>query len=97
MEKTTNFMNRIRTIARKNQFQYMVLENYAIPAVRFTPNDYWEKMEIRKNMDDLISTMDKNRIPWKLQNSLFYIGEKYDVRSYYVSDLCNMAYKRAYA
>ena len=54
-------------------------------------------MEIRKNMEDLISSMDKNRIPWKLQNSLFYIGEKYDVRSYYVSDLCNMAYKRAYA
>ena len=60
-------------------------------------NTEWEEMEIRKNMEDLISSMDKNRIPWKLQNSLFYIGEKYDVRSYYVSDLCNMAYKRAYA
>ena len=42
MERTTNFMNRIRTIARKNHFQYMVLENYAIPAVRFTPSDYWD-------------------------------------------------------
>lgn len=60
-------------------------------------NTEWEKMEIRKNMEDLISSMDKNRIPWKLQNSLFYIGEKYDVRSCYVSDLCNMAYNRAYA
>ena len=50
MERTTNFMNRIRTIARKNQFQYMVLENYAIPAVRFTPNDYWEKTEIVKKL-----------------------------------------------
>lgn len=46
MERTTNFINRIRTIARKNQFQYMVLDNYAIPAVRFTPSDYWEKSEI---------------------------------------------------
>ena len=50
MERTTNFMNRIRTIARKNQFQYMVLDNYAIPAVRFTPNDYWEKTEIVKKL-----------------------------------------------
>ena len=39
-------------------------------------NTEWEKMEIRKNMEDLISSMDKNRIPWKLQNSLFYIGGK---------------------
>lgn len=60
-------------------------------------NTEWEKMAIRKNMEDLISSMDKNRIPWKLQNSLFYIGEKYDVRSYYVGYLCNMAYKRVYA
>lgn len=59
-------------------------------------NTEWEKMEIRKNMEDLISSMDKNRIPWKLQNSLFYIGEKYDVRSHYISDLCEMAYSRAY-
>ena len=50
MERTTNFMNRIRTIARKNQFQYMIVENYAIPAVRFTPNDYWEKTEIVKKL-----------------------------------------------
>lgn len=50
MEKTTNFMNRIRTIAKKNQFQYMELDNYAIPAVRFTPSDYWEKTEIVKKL-----------------------------------------------
>ena len=50
MERTTNFMNRIRTIARKNQFQYMALDNYAIPAVRFTPSDYLEKMEIVKKL-----------------------------------------------
>ena len=50
MEKTTNFMNSVRTIARKNQFQYMVLDKYAIPAVRFTPSDYWEKMEIVKKL-----------------------------------------------
>ena len=50
MENTTNFMNSVRTIARKSQFQYMVLENYAIPAVRFTPSDYWEKMEIVKKL-----------------------------------------------
>ena len=50
MERTTNFMNRIRTIARKNQFQYITVENYAIPAVRFTPSDYWEKMEIVRKL-----------------------------------------------
>lgn len=56
-----------------------------------------EIVEIRKNMEDLISSMDKNRIPWKLQNSLFYIGEKYDVREWYIDTLCNMAYNRVYA
>ena len=60
-------------------------------------NTEWEEMEIRKNMEDLISSMDTNRIPCNLQNSLFYIGDKYEARSYYVSDLCNMAYKRVYA
>lgn len=50
MERTANFMNRIRTIARKNQFQYVILENYAIPAVRFAPSDHWEKMEIVKKL-----------------------------------------------
>lgn len=60
-------------------------------------NTEWEKMEIRKNMEDLISSMDKNGIPWKLQNSLFYVGENYDVRSCYVSDLCELAYSRACA
>lgn len=65
--------------------------------LRHQRNTEAEKMEIKKNMEDLISSMDKNRIPWKLQNSLFYIGEKYDVREYYISDLCNMAYNRVYA
>lgn len=60
-------------------------------------NTEWEKMEIRKNMEDLISAMDKNRIPWKLQNALFYVGENYDTRRYYIGDLCNIAYSRAYA
>ena len=50
MEKTTNVMNSVRTIARKNHFQYMTVENYAIPAVRFTPSDYWEKTEIVKKL-----------------------------------------------
>lgn len=60
-------------------------------------NTEGEKMEIRKNMEDLISSMDKNGIPWKLQNSLFYIGEKYDIRNHYISDICKEAYARAYA
>ena len=50
MERTVNFMSSVRVIARKNHFQYMALENYAIPAVRFTPSDYWEKMEVVKKL-----------------------------------------------
>lgn len=50
MEKTAKFINRIRIIARKNQFQYVVLDNYAIPAVRFMPSDRLEKMEIVKKL-----------------------------------------------
>lgn len=72
-----------------------VIVNLSI--LRHQQNTEAEKMEIRKNMEDLISSMDKNKIPWKLQNSLFYIGETYDVRKCYVDDLCNMAYNRVYA
>lgn len=60
-------------------------------------NTEWEKMEISKNMEDLISAMDKDRITWRLQNSLFYVGENYDTRSYYINDLCRLAYSCAYA
>ena len=46
-------------------------------------------------MDGLIEAMDRQRIPWRLQNALFYIGEKYDVRAWYLDQLLNMAQQRA--
>lgn len=38
-----------------------------------------EREAEHKNMDGLIEAMDRQRIPWRLQNALFYIGEHYDV------------------
>lgn len=54
-----------------------------------------EREEEHKNMDSLIEAMDRQRIPWRLQNALFYIGEKYDVRAWYLDQLLNMAQQRA--
>lgn len=54
-----------------------------------------EREEEHKNMDGLIEAMDRQRIPWRLQNALFYIGEKYDVRAWYLDQLLNMAQQRA--
>ena len=39
--------------------------------------------------------MDRQRIPWRLQNALFYIGEHYDVRAWYLDQLLHMAQQRA--
>lgn len=49
----------------------------------------------RRNMDELITMMDRQRIPWRLQNALFYIGENYDVRAWYLDQLLNLATVRA--
>lgn len=46
-------------------------------------------------MDGLIEAMDRQRIPWRLQNALFYIGEHYDVRAWYLDQLLHMAQQRA--
>lgn len=54
-----------------------------------------ERAEEHKNMDNLIEAMDRQRIPWRLQNALFYIGEKYDVRAWYLDQLLHMAQQRA--
>lgn len=54
-----------------------------------------EREAEHKNMDGLIEAMDRQRIPWRLQNALFYIGEKYDVRAWYLDQLLNMAQQRA--
>ena len=54
-----------------------------------------ERTEEHKNMEGLIEAMDRQRIPWRLQNALFYIGEKYDVRAWYLDQLLNMAQQRA--
>ena len=38
-----------------------------------------ERKAEHRNMDDLIEAMDRQRIPWKLQNALFYniLGTSY--------------------
>ena len=54
-----------------------------------------EREAEHKNMDGLIEAMDRQRIPWRLQNALFYIGEPYDVRAWYLDQLFHMAQQRA--
>ena len=54
-----------------------------------------EREAERRNMDELITMMDRQRIPWRLQNALFYIGENYDVREWYLDQLLNLATVRA--
>lgn len=49
---------------------------------------------LRADIDDLLTAADAAGIPWKLQNSLLYIGEKYDVRAWYIADLLRMACDR---
>lgn len=54
-----------------------------------------EREAERRNMGELISMMDRQRIPWRLQNALLYIGESYDVRAWYLDKLLNLATVRA--
>lgn len=51
-----------------------------------------EKRASRENMDDLIQQMDAARVPYSVQNSLFYIAQKIDVRSAYLSDMLRTAF-----
>ena len=53
-----------------------------------------EKRASRTNMDDLIQQMDAARVPYAVQNSLFYIAQKIDVRSAYLSDMLRAAFDR---
>lgn len=54
-----------------------------------------EREAERRNMNELITMMDRQRIPWRLQNALFYIGENYDVRAWYLDQLLKLAKDRA--
>lgn len=54
-----------------------------------------EREAEHRNMDELISMMDRQRIPWRLQNALLCIGENYDVRAWYLDQLLNLATARA--
>lgn len=58
---------------------------------RLTPS---EAEAAHAHMTDLLTAADRYNIPWSLQNSLLYIGEKYDVRAWYVDQLFTMAYER---
>lgn len=53
-----------------------------------------EREAERRNMNELITMMDRQRIPWRLQNALFYIGENYDVRAWYLDQLLKLATDR---
>lgn len=53
-----------------------------------------ERQECRANMDDLILQMDAARVPFKVQNSLFYIAQKMDIRVAYVADMLRIAFDR---
>ncbi len=55
-----------------------------------------ERDILRKNMDGLISDMDKLSVPFKVQNALFWAAERYDVRTFYLNDMLNFAYEKAY-
>lgn len=50
--------------------------------------------ELKRDIDDLLTAADAAQIPWKVQNSLLYIGEKYDVRAWYIADLIRIALNR---
>lgn len=54
-----------------------------------------EQNDARQGMTDTLNAADRAGIPWKLQNQLLYVGEKYDVRGWYISDLLQIASKRA--
>lgn len=54
-----------------------------------------ELTDARQGMTDILTDADRAGIPWKLQNALLYVGEKYDVRAWYLSDLLRMAVNRA--
>ena len=47
------------------------------------------------DMQDALLTADQLGISWNLQNALLYIGEKHDVRCFYLDDLLRMACERA--
>ena len=76
-----------------NQICYAVITRISVLKHQFLTER--EKEDSRQAIDDLINRMDRMGISWKLQNQMFYVAEKYDVRSHYLSDLLNMAVKRA--
>ena len=53
-----------------------------------------EKRASHENMEDLIQQMDAARVPYAVQNSLFYIARKWDVRSCYLADMLRAAFDR---
>lgn len=54
-----------------------------------------EEADARQGMEDILTAADRAGIPWKLQNALLYVGEKYDVRAWYLSDLLRIAAERS--
>ena len=48
----------------------------------------------RALMASLLADADRFGIPWRLQNSLLYIGEAHDVRSWYIDQLFAKACER---
>lgn len=55
-----------------------------------------DKKSLQDSMEDNINAMDRLNISWRLQNSLFYIAEEMDVRSFYLSTMLDKATTRCY-
>ena len=80
-------MNTPESIARAIITRISVLTH-----CRLTPD---EEADARQGMSDILTAADRAGLPWRLQNALLYIGEKYDVRAWYLSDLLRMAIERS--
>jgi hypothetical protein len=66
-----------------------------ISVIKHQRMDSFEARAAHADMQDALLTADQLGISWILQNALLYIGEKYDVRCFYLDDLLRMACERA--
>jgi hypothetical protein len=80
-------MNTPETIARVILWRISTLKHCRLTAD--------ENAEFHAGMRDALTAADAAGIPWAVQNALLYIGEKYDVRAWYLSDLLRMAIERS--
>jgi len=70
---------------------------WALSILKHCRVDEHEKKGFQEIMEINIKKMDDTGIPWRVQNSIFYIAEKMDVRSFYLSTMLKAAMERATA